>query len=108
MTTVRRGDVYLVDLAPTRGKEMRKARPCAVVSPDVMNDGFGLFIVAPMTSGSHPYPFRVPCRFGGVDGHVVLDQLRSVDETRLVKRIGALTSVTLSKTLAVLREMFEP
>jgi mRNA interferase MazF len=76
------------------------------VSPDELNARLGTFIIAPLTSGSHPYPFRVAVRFGGKDGHIVLDQLRTVDRERLVKRLGTLTESTLAKTLAVLTEMF--
>ena len=104
--SVHRGDVYLVELNPTRGREIRKSRPCVVVSPDELNAHMGTFIVAPLTTGSHPYPFRIPCRFAGKDGHLVLDQLRTVDRERLVKRLGALTSATLAKALGILREMF--
>ena len=104
--TVRRGDVYLVTLNPTRGREIRKTRPCVVVSPDELNAHMGTFIVAPLTSGSHPYPFRVACRFGGKDGHVILDQIRTVDEERLGKRLGALTAPTMTKVLGVLQAMF--
>jgi len=103
---VRRGDVYLVTLNPTRGREIRKTRPCVVVSPDELNAHMGTFIVAPLTSGSHPYPFRVSCRFGGKAGHVILDQIRTVDEERLGKRLGALTAVTMTKVLGVLQAMF--
>jgi mRNA interferase MazF len=66
----------------------------------------GTLIVAPLTTGSHSYPFRVPCRFSGKDGHLVLDQLRTIDSERLVKRLGALSAPTLAKALGVLREMF--
>jgi mRNA interferase MazF len=104
--SVRRGEVYLVELGPTRGREIRKMRPCVVVSPDELNAHMGTFIVAPLTTGSHPYPFRVACRVAGKDGHMVLDQLRTVDRERLVKRLGALTAPTLGKALSVLQEMF--
>ena len=102
-----RGEVYLVSLDPTRGREIRKARPCVVVSPDELNGHLGTYLVAPMTTGGHAYPFRVGCRFQGKDGYVVLDRLRTVDAARLVRRLGKLTPVTLSKALGVLREMFE-
>ncbi|MGA1359971.1 MAG: type II toxin-antitoxin system PemK/MazF family toxin [Gemmatimonadaceae bacterium] len=104
---VQRGEVWMVDLAPTRGREIRKTRPCAIVSADEVNAGMGTAIVAPLTTGSHPYPFRIPLRFAGKEGHLVLDQLRTVDQVRLVKRLGALSTPTLEKALAVLREMFE-
>lgn len=105
---VRRGDVYLVQLNATRGREIRKTRPCVVVSPDELNFHMGTFIVAPLATGSHLYPFRIACRFAGKDGHLVLDQLRTVDRERLAKRLGALTAPTLSKALGVLQEMFAP
>lgn len=101
-----RGDVYLVSLDPSRGREIRKARPCVILSPDELNLHLDTFTVAPMTTGGHPYPFRLACRFDGKDGFVVLDQLRTVDRQRLVKHLGSITSVTLSKALAGLREMF--
>lgn len=103
-----RGDVYLVELDPTRGREIRKTRPCLVVSPDELNHHLRTAIVAPMTTGSQPSPFRVICRFGGKQGRVVLDQLRTVDRERLRKRLGMITPATLANVLAVLGEMFEP
>lgn len=106
--TVGRGDVFLVDLTPTRGGEIRKTRPCVVVSPDEINAHLRTFIVAPLTTGSHPYPFRVSCRFEGKAGHVVLDQIRAVDRERLVRRLGQLPQTTLRRALGVLQEMFAP
>jgi mRNA interferase MazF len=105
---VRRGDVFLVNLNPTRGGEIRKTRPCVVVSPDDLNVHLRTFIVAPLTAGSHGYPFRVPCRFARKEGHVVLDQVRTVDHERLVRRLGHLTAGTLGRVLAVLQAMFAP
>ncbi len=105
---VLRGEVYLVDLNPTRGGEIKKTRPCAVVSPDELNADIRTFIVAPLTTGGYPYPFRVACRFGGKSGHVVLDQIRVVDRDRLVRRLGRLAPATLARSLAVLQEMFAP
>lgn len=105
---VARGDVFLVTLKPTRGGEIRKTRPCVVVSPDELNAHLRTFIVAPLTTRSHSYPFRVSCRFGGKSGHVVLDQIRTVDRERLVERLGALSPAALGKALSVLREMFAP
>jgi mRNA interferase MazF len=99
--------VYLVSLDPTRGREIRKTRPCAVVSPDEMNHHLRTVIVAPMTTGGHPCPTRVACRFKGKTGRLALDQLRTVDAGRLVRRMGALDQPALATTLAVLREMFE-
>lgn len=106
VSNIRRGDVYLVNLDPTIGREIRKARPCVVVSPDELNAHLTTFIVAPLTTGAHEYPFRVACRFAGKDGHVVLDQLRTVDRVRLSRRLGALSAVSQKKVLAVLQEMF--
>ena len=105
---VARGGVFLVALNPTRGGESRKTRPCVVVSPDELNSHLRTFIVAPLTTGSYSYPFRVSCRFGGKSGHVVLDQIRTVDRERLVKRLGALSPAVLAQALSVLREMFAP
>lgn len=105
---VRRGDCFLVDLNPTRGGEIRKTRPCVVVSPDDLNVHLQTFIVAPLTTGGHGYPFRVPCRFQGRSGHVVLDQIRTVDRERLVRQLGRLAPATLGRTLGVLQEMFAP
>ena len=102
----RRGDVYLVQLNPTRGSEIRKTRPCVVVSPDELTAHLRTFIVAPLTTGGHPYPFRVACKFAGKDGHVILDQMRGVDRERLTRRLGALTELTLRRVLGVLHQMF--
>lgn len=103
---VRRGEVYLIDLHPTRGRAMRKTRPCVIVSPDELNAHLGTFIIAPLTTGRHEYPFRLPCRFGGKNAHVVLDQVRTVDRRRLVRRLGKLSPDALAGTLTVLRAMF--
>lgn len=105
---VHRGDVFLVNLNPTRGSEIRKTRPCVVVSPDDLNAHLRTFIVAPLTTGSHAYPFRVACRFAGRDGHVVLDQVRTVDHERLVRRVGRLAPAPLGRVLGVLQAMFAP
>lgn len=103
---LRRGDVVLVSLDPTAGREIRKTRPCLIVSPDELNRHLGTFIVAPMTTGGHAYPFRVSCRFRRKDGYIVLDQLRTVDRVRVVERLGRVGPSTLSKALAALQEMF--
>ena len=102
----RRGDVFLIDLDPTRGGEIRKTRPCVIVSPDELNVHLRTVIVAPLTTGSHSYPYRIACRFSGQSGHVVADQVRTVDRERLVRRLGSLSAATLERVLAVLREMF--
>jgi mRNA interferase MazF len=87
---------------------MRKTRPCVVVSPDELNAHLRTFFVAPLTSGGHPYPYRVSCRFRGKSGHVVLDQIRAVDQERLVRRLGRLPPVAVGRALALLQEMFTP
>jgi mRNA interferase MazF len=106
VTAPRRGDVYLVSLDPTQGREIQKTRPCVIVSPDELNAHLSTFLVAPMTTGGHPYPFRIASRFQKKDGYIVLDQLRTVDHARLVRRLGRVSSPTLSKALDVLQEMF--
>ena len=103
---VSRFDVYLVRLDPTVGSEIQKTRPCLVVSPDEMNRHIATVIVAPMTTQGRPYPSRVRCRFQGTDGWVVLDQLRTVDKVRLVRRLGRLGAPARRAVLAVLAEMF--
>jgi mRNA interferase MazF len=104
----RRGDVFVVDLNPTRGREIRKTRPCVVISPDELNAHLQTLIVAPLTSGRHRYPFRVPCQFQGKAGQVVVDQLRAIDRERCVRRLGKVSPPTLSRLLSVLAEMFAP
>lgn len=101
-----RGEVHLVGLDPTIGSEIQKTRPCVVVSPDELNAHLRTVIVAPMTTGGRAYPWRIKCRFQRRSGFVVLDQLRTVDRQRLVKRLGALSSTTLSEVLDGLQEMF--
>jgi mRNA interferase MazF len=103
---VSRGDIFLVSLNPTRGQEIKKTRPCVIVSPDELNAHMGTFIIAPLTTGGHPYPFRVRCRFENKNGHVVPDQLRAVDRDRLVRRLGVLPDETLFEVLNVLQNMF--
>lgn len=103
---IHRFDVYLVSLDPTQGHEIRKTRPCVVISPDEMNRHIGTVIVAPMTTKGCDYPTRIPLTFQRKKGQIVLDQIRTVDKTRLVKRLGKLDTNTAAKTLAVLQEMF--
>jgi mRNA interferase MazF len=103
-----RGEVYLIDLDPTRGSEIRKTRPCLVVSPDELNQYLQTVIVAPMTTGGQAYPWRVRCRFRDRSGFVAIDQLRTVDSERLVRLLGRITPGTLAAVLAVLQEMFTP
>ena len=103
---VRRGDVFLVALDPTVGTEIRKTRPCAVLSPDELNQHLRTVIVAPMTTGGHAYPYRVGARFQKKNGFVVLDQLRTVDVHRLVRRLGRLSPAAVATSLGILQEMF--
>lgn len=105
---VSRFDVFLVNLDPTVGSEIRKSRPCVVVSPDEMNRHVRTVVVAPLTTSSRPYPSRVPVRFAGKDGQVVIDQLRTVDKVRLAARLGALDAHEAAGVLEVLREFFAP
>jgi len=105
-TEIKRGDIVLVGFDPAKGQEIKKARPCVVVSPDELNKHLSTCIVAPMTTGSHSYPFRIECRFKGKLGHVVLDQIRTVDQIRLIKPLGRLPDPVLERTLNVLQEMF--
>jgi mRNA interferase MazF len=102
----KRGEVFLVALDPTRGSEIRKTRPCVVVSPDEINAYLRTVIVAPLTTGGQKYPFRVPCRFASRSGEVVVDQLRTVDRERLVRKLGHLSPPTFVQVLATLQEMF--
>ncbi len=105
---VGRFDVYLVSLDPTVGSEIKKGRPCLIVSPDEMNRHIRTVIIAPMTTKGRQYPTRVPCRFRGKAGQVVLDQIRTVDASRLVRKLGRLDTVMGAKVLGVLGEMFAP
>jgi len=105
---VKRFEVYLVALDPTLGSEIQKTRPCVVVSPDEMNRFLKTAIIAPLTTKGREYPTRVPCSFQGKDGLVVLDQIRTVDKLRLVKRLGIIDEDTGYQILDVLQEMFSP
>jgi len=103
---MRRGDVHLVRLDPTLGSEIKKTRPCVVVSPDELNQHLRTVVVAPMTTGGHSYPWRVRCRFQRRSGFVALDQIRTVDQERLVKRLGEIALDSLVEVLQGLQEMF--
>jgi mRNA interferase MazF len=103
---VKRGEIWLVNLDPTVGSEIKKTRPCVVISPPEMLDHLRTAIVAPTTTGSRPTPFRIPVRHGGKEGLILLDQLRAIDKTRLVKRAGIIAPQTLSATLEALGEVF--
>lgn len=101
-----RGDVHLVTLDPTTGSEIRKMRPCLIVSPDEINQHLRTVIVAPMTTGGRAYPWRVPCGFRRQSGFVAVDQVRAVDASRLTRRLGRLRAETVAAVLRTLQEMF--
>lgn len=103
-----RFEVYLVRLDPTEGREIRKTRLCLVISPDEMNRHIDTVIVAPMTTRGRPYPTRVAARFKGKTGQIVLDQIRTVDKARLVRRLGRIDDESAESVLALLAEMFAP
>ncbi len=103
---VNRFDVFLVNLDPTIGSEIQKTRPCVVISPDEMNRYIATVIVAPMTTKGQSYPTRVACQFQGKDGQIVLDQIRTVDKNRLVKKLGQIDSDEQKAVLGTLAEMF--
>ena len=105
---VKRFEVYLIDLDPTRGHEIQKTRPCLIISPDEMNKYISTVIVAPMTTKGRDYPSRVACTFRGKRGRIVLDQIRTVDKTRLVKKVGVISANAQQKTISVLKEIFAP
>jgi mRNA interferase MazF len=105
---VKRFEVYLVILDPTVGSEIKKSRPCLVISPDELNRFIATVIVAPMTTKGRDYPSRVSCVFQGKQAQVVLDQIRTVDKARLVKRLGKVGPQTQSEVLSSLAEMFSP
>ena len=105
---VRRFEVYLILLDPTRGSEIRKTRPCVIISPNEMNKHIRTIIIAPMTSTIKNYPTRVTTTFQGNKGQIVLDQIRTVDKSRLVKNLGSISSSAEEKVLSVLHEMFAP
>ena len=105
---VRRFDVFLVNLDPTVGSEIRTSRPCVIVSPDEMNRYIRTVVVAPLTTASRPYPSRVEVRFAGKDGHVVIDQLRTIDKGCLAARLGALDADEAASVLEVLKKLFAP
>ncbi|OGU39210.1 MAG: transcriptional regulator [Ignavibacteria bacterium RIFOXYB2_FULL_35_12] len=101
-----RFDVYYVNLDPTIGGEIKKTRPCIIISPNEMNYNIATVIIAPLTSKLRNYPTRVPCKVDGKQGQVVLDQIRTVDKSRLMKKIDTLNKITQTKVLNVLKEMF--
>lgn len=101
-----RFEVYYVNLDPTIGSEIKKTRPCVIISPNEMNHNISTVIIAPLTSKLRNYPTRIPCKIEGKQGQIVLDQIRTVDKIRLVKRIDTLNKLTQTKVLNVLKEMF--
>lgn len=103
---VSRFDVFLVNLDPAQGHEIEKTRPCIIISPDEMNRYIGTAIIAPMTTKGHDYPSRVPVTFQRKKGQIVLDQIRTVDKNRLIKRLGRIDKETAQKVIDVLQEMF--
>ena len=105
---MKRFDIYLVNLDPTRGREIKKTRPAAIISPNEMNDHICTVIIAPMTTKGRDYPTRVSCKFQGKHGQIILDQIRTVDKSRLIRRLGKLDKSTSEKILNILQEMFLP
>jgi mRNA interferase MazF len=105
---VKRFDVFLVGLDPTVGSEIQKSRPCLIISPDEMNRHIRTVIMAPMTTRGRRYPTRVACEFQGKQGQIVLDQIRTVDKSRLLRRLGRIDSQTQMCVLSVLHDMFAP
>ncbi len=103
---VKRFDVYLVNLDPTVGSEIKKTRPCLVISPDEMNHNIRTVIIAPMTSAQKEYPTRVSCTFKKKKGQIVLDQLRTIDKTRLIKKIGTVNSKSQLDVISILQRLF--
>lgn len=103
---MKRGEIWLVNLDPTVGSEIKKSHPCVLLSPHELNGKLRTVIVAPMTSKGFAAPFRVPVTHAGTKGLIVLDQLRTVDKVRLAKRLGAVSAKTLIAALTILQEMF--
>jgi mRNA interferase MazF len=107
VTRLRRGDVVIADLSIAVGSELKKTRPAVVVSPDVINGAGVRYLIVPMTRGSYPYRYRVPCRFKEQTGHVILDEVRVIDASLVSGPIGSIPRPTVSRVLAGLRQMFE-
>lgn len=105
---MRRGEIWLCALDPTVGSEIKKTRPCLIVSPDILNRGLQTVVVAPLTSAGRPAPFRIATIFDGVAGMILPDQLRALDRRRLRKRLGAVNDAELTNVLTVLSQMFTP
>jgi mRNA interferase MazF len=105
---VNRFDVYLINLDPTIGSEIQKTRPCLIISPDEMNRFIRTVIVAPMTTKGLAFPTRIACKFQRKQGQIVLDQIRTVDKARLVRKVGRIDKQTQAEVLSILGEMFSP
>ena len=105
---MKRGEIWLVNLDPTVGSEVKKSRPCVVVSPAELNNHLRTVMVAPMTSKGFAAPFRVPLTHAGTKGLIVLDQMRAVDKQRLVQKLGSVSPKTMGLVLATLQEVFAP
>lgn len=105
---VKRFEVYLINLDPTVGHEIKKTRPCLIISPNEMNRFISTVIVAPMTTKGRNYPTRISCSFQGKKGQIVLDQIRTVDKIRLVKKLGSISKQAKNNVLNILQEMFAP
>ena len=103
---VKRAEIWFVELNPTVGKEIKKTRPCMIISPDEANKYLDTVVIAPLTSAHKGYPSRVNCKFDGKEGQVVIDQLRSVDKSRLSKKLGVIDNTTSIKVFTVLHDFF--
>jgi mRNA interferase MazF len=103
---MKRFDVYLINLDLTKGKEIKKTRPCMIISPDEMNEYISTVIVAPMTSRIRNYPSRITCTFRGTKGQIVLDQISTVDKGRLIKKLGVIDDQSQYEVIQILQEMF--
>ena len=102
---IKQYEVYLISLDPAIGHEIKKARPCVIISPDEMNKNISTVIIAPMTTQSHFYPTRIPLKFTGKDAWIVLDQLRTVDRKRLIKKLGKIEQVIINQVKSIIKEM---
>ena len=102
---IKQYEVYLISLGPTIGHEIKKVRPCVIISPDEMNKNISTIIIAPMITQSHFYPTRIPFKFTGKDAWIVLDQLRTVDRKRLIKKLGKIEQVIINQVKSIIKEM---
>jgi mRNA interferase MazF len=103
---IQRFDVFLINLDPTIGSEIKKTRPCLIISPDEMNRHIRTVIVAPMTTAGENYPTRIPCKFQNKNGQIVLDQIRTIDKSRLIKKLGLIDPQTQFKVISILQSLF--